>query len=112
MQTYSDGERTWAVEDLWQAVEGQTAKRVPLADLDVEGLLDSHAWAEEGERLTVREILDHARRVEEADLSYPIILTPDGDIADGYHRVIKAHRLGHPDIMAVRLHEMPPSVEA
>lgn len=112
MQTYSDGQHTWAVRDLWQAVEGQTAKRVPLDDLDVEGILDSLDWTEEGERLTIREILDHSRRVEEADLAYPIILTPDGHIADGYHRVIKAYRLGHPDIMAVRLHEMPPPIEA
>lgn len=107
-QTYSDGERTWAVEDLWRAVEGLPTERVPLADLDVETLLDSHVWVEEGERLTVREILDHALRVEEADLSYPIILTPSGDIADGVHRVIKAYRLGQSDIVAVRLHEMPP----
>lgn len=108
LHTYSDGQHTWAVPDLWRAVLGQPAEPVPLPDLDVEGLLDSYLWSDESKPLTVREILMHAQRVEDADLSYPVILTPDGHVADGVHRTIKAHRLGHSTVQAVRLPAMPP----
>ena len=30
---------------------------------------------------------NHRKRIEKADLSYPIILNPDGNIADGMHRL-------------------------
>ena len=47
------------------------------------------------------------KQVEDADLSYPVILTPDGFLADGFHRSVKAHLMGRKTIMAVRLAKMP-----
>lgn len=44
----------------------------------------------------------HIRRVAKADLSYPIILHPDGAVLDGRHRLLKALVVGRDSIKAVR----------
>lgn len=46
-------------------------------------------------------------KVFECDLKYPIILSWDGKIADGRHRVIKALAKGHTTIRAVRMDWKP-----
>ena len=56
---------------------------------------------------TCRDLIDHMRLVEATDLIYPIILSPDGRVMDGMHRVAKALLQGQPHIMAVRLQTMP-----
>jgi hypothetical protein len=42
------------------------------------------------------------KRVMDADLSYPVILHPDGWLMDGFHRVARALREGRDIIPAVR----------
>src|SRR5258708_1187078 len=39
---------------------------------------------------TVRSIIGHMQLMEEADLKFPIILSADGGVMDGMHRVSKA----------------------
>lgn len=56
---------------------------------------------------TVYSYLYHQKRIEAADLSYPIILDDMGCICDGWHRVAKAILLGHETIKAKRLNVMP-----
>lgn len=51
---------------------------------------------------TCRAVIEHARFIEEADLSFPIILSSDGRVMDGMHRVGKALLNGLKDIEAVR----------
>lgn len=99
----------WYVEDLWKAAEGLKPVPMPLEEVaDIEELLDSHTWS--AGPLSVREILDHVDRIENADLSYPLILTPEGFISDGCHRLIKAWREGRQTVLVVRLKTMPPPV--
>jgi len=106
--TYSNGEETWDVKDLWAAAEGIEPVWLSLDEVvDIEELLDSHTWS--AGPLSVREILDHLNRIENADLSYPIILTPEGFIGDGCHRLIRAWREGREGIHVVQLEAMPPS---
>lgn len=50
---------------------------------------------------------DHVKRVQSADLKYPIILDDLGTICDGWHRVIKALLEGREYIDAIRIKEMP-----
>jgi len=110
VNTFSDAGQTWSVADIWLASEALPVEEVSLASLDAEALLDSTSWSVDGGEavpLTCREILGHAQRLEDADLSYPVILTPDGVIADGCHRILKAQRLGNQTIRVVRLREMP-----
>ena len=60
--------------------------------------LDEPYWGE----MTSREVAEHARLIEECDLSFPIILSSDGRIMDGMHRVLKALIEGESDIKAVQ----------
>ena len=41
--------------------------------------------------ITVRDYIAHYRRVQNCDISIPIVLHPNGTIMDGWHRVIRAY---------------------
>src|SRR6266498_598934 len=69
--------------------------------------VDTVYWFDETQQPTVRKVLEHVRLVEEVDLSYPIILGPDGRVMDGMHRVARAILEGRETIAAVRLPEVP-----
>lgn len=47
------------------------------------------------------------RLVEQADLSFPIILSATGAVMDRRHRVARAVLLGHSEITAVRFETDP-----
>ena len=65
--------------------------------------LDESFWANEKvEQLTCREIVGHARLILDCDLAFPIILSSDGRVMDGMHRVCKALLEGCTDVEAVR----------
>ena len=49
----------------------------------------------------------HVKRVESTSLEYPIIFDNEGQLADGYHRVISAILRGETTIKAYRLPSMP-----
>ena len=68
--------------------------------------LDEAVW--QAEAMTVREVADHAQRILEADLSYPVIVSATGWIMDGCHRLAKAHLEGRKTILAVFFEEDPP----
>ena len=50
---------------------------------------------------------DHAKLIEKADLRFPIILSADGRVMDGMHRVAKATLMGQLTIEAVRFASDP-----
>jgi hypothetical protein len=52
-------------------------------------------------------MVEHMKLTEEADLSFPIILSQDGDIMDGRHRVAKAAWQGRTEIEAVQFERDP-----
>ena len=57
--------------------------------------------------LTLRDMVKHMRAVNDADLSYPIILDEDGELMDGRHRIMKALLTECKTIKAVRFDENP-----
>lgn len=65
--------------------------------------LSSQPWKD----FNLLDIATHCKRVNEADLSKPIILSWEGSIADGRHRVIKAIVLGKRTVKAVRMYWRP-----
>jgi len=70
--------------------------------------LDEPYWAGgPGQRLTCREVVDHAHLMLDCDLGFPIILSSDGRVMDGMHRVCKALLEGHAEIEAVRFVQDP-----
>jgi hypothetical protein len=84
----------WDVERLVRLSTALPRRRVPLSQLRE---LDEPVFGD-GEPPTWRSLVEHLKLIDEADLSYPIILASDGAVMDGRHRLAKAARLGHPDI--------------
>lgn len=109
--TYSDDTHTWRVVDLWRAAVGLTPKEVALEEVLDDDLLEGKYWTHGGFAVMPDEdACEHVRRVEAADLAFPIILTPEGVVADGVHRIFKTLWMNRPTILAVRLPSMPEPV--
>lgn len=96
-----DGLDAWDVDRLIEQSRGLPVKQVPVDSI---WELDTPYWAQ----LTVRDVAEHVRLVQEVDLSYPIILGVDGRVMDGMHRVVRAVLEGRPTISAVQFEVHPP----
>lgn len=94
-----EGLDAWDVDRLIELSKDLPVKEVDLASIDE---VDSVYWFDELERPTVRKVVDHARLIEEVDLSHPIILGFDGRVMDGMHRIAKALLEGRTTITAVQ----------
>lgn len=57
-----------------------------------------------------RSFVEHVKMVNEADLSFPILLNQDGAIIDGKHRLAKALLEGRSFILAQRFPTDPPAI--
>ena len=99
------GLQAWDVDRLVALTKDLPRFRIELAAI-VE--LDEPYWFGGGTReATCRAVIEHARFIEEADLSFPIILSSDGRVMDGMHRVGKALLNGAGSIEAVRFEHNP-----
>jgi hypothetical protein len=95
----------WDCDRLVRLSRDLPRKWVPLAALRE---LDEPYWQGEGDGpMTCREVIEHAGLIEETDLSYPIILSADGRVMDGMHRVGKAVLQGREEIEAVQFEKDP-----
>jgi hypothetical protein len=94
----------WDVDRLVDLAVGLPVEQVRLAELDE---IDSVYWFDDSERPTVRKLVDHVRLIQEVDVSYPIVLGPDGRVMDGMHRIARALLDGRETIAAVRLPLLP-----
>lgn len=94
----------WDVDRLIQLTKGLPRIRVPLTAIRE---LDEPFWFSNGDVPTCRAVATHARLMAEADLDFPIILSSDGRMMDGMHRVTKAIMLGHAFIDAVKFEGDP-----
>lgn len=98
-ERYYEGSTYWYVTDLWKHAENFDSFDMPLAGIDAScsrQLADS-----------IYDLAYQIKRVENASLDYPIILTPQGQVADGCHRIAKALSKGLTTIKAIRLSSMP-----
>ena len=95
------GLRAWDVDRLVSLSKDLVPEVVPIADIRE---LDEAYW---GGSMTSREVAEHARLIQEADPSFPVILSSDGRIMDGMHRVLKAVLVGLSHIPAVRFSSDP-----
>lgn len=94
----------WDVDKLVELTAEFPRKQIPLRDIRE---LDEE-WFGKDEPGTWRELLEHVKLMDEADLSFPIILAADGGVMDGRHRIAKALRAGHTHIEAVQFDVDPP----
>ncbi len=93
----------WDVDRLVQLSSNLPRKHIPLSKIRE---LDEVCLGED-ESPTWRALLEHVKLIEEADLSFPIILSSSGAVMDGMHRVAKAARQGRKGIEAVQFDEDP-----
>ncbi len=95
----ANGLDAWDVDNLIAASADLPVREVVLDSIaDV----DTDFWFKFGPTPTVRRIIDQVRLIQEADLSYPIILGSDGRVMDGMHRIARAILDGRSTIKAVR----------
>jgi hypothetical protein len=94
----------WDVDRLIRLSEG-----LPVVDVAVDsiGEVDTVYWFDQAHPPTVRAVIEHARHIQEVDLSYPVILGLDGRVMDGMHRVARAILEGRPTIPAVQFRYHP-----
>ena len=93
----------WDVDRLVELSRDLPRQHVPLTAIRE---LDEVWFGEDG-AATWRALLEHMKLIDEADLSFPIILSSSGAVMDGMHRVAKAARQGRMAIEAVRFGEDP-----
>ena len=93
----------WDVDHLVAASAAFVPKRIALSSIREL----CQAWSGDGEAQTWNELIAHVRLIQAADSSYPIILSADGSVMDGMHRVVKAVLAGHGDIVVVQFDRDP-----
>ncbi len=95
----------WNVHRLVERSRDLPQEHVPLAAIRE---LDEPYWAGDSTRpLTCCSVVEHARLMLDCDLAYPVILSSDGRVMDGMHRIGRALLEGRTEIEAVRFLEDP-----
>ena len=89
---------------LWGLSTELSVEEVPIDDI-VE--FDQDCWFH-GRGPTCRQVADHARRIQEADLRFPVSWAADGSVRDGGQRISKAWLAGRSSVRAVRFVVDPP----
>lgn len=92
------GNHHWSVARLFKLSESLPIMEIPIDHLNV---------YYKYKRLSLRDMVMHIHAVNNADLSYPIILDEDGELLDGRHRIMKAMLTNVATIKAVRFDENP-----
>ncbi len=95
----------WDVHRLIRAARDLEVAMVPVADI---AEADENWWYGEAEAVpTPRSIASHLALINDVDPAHPIILSADGRLMDGMHRVVKAIAEGRTHIPAVRFTQTP-----
>ncbi|MNS94818.1 hypothetical protein D3C72_1290450 [compost metagenome] len=102
---FKDGKKhTWYVKRLWSL-----SAELPEFEYEV-SLFDGYDedyWFGDRVKPTINKVIEHYNKIQHADYNYPIILSEDGLIMDGVHRIIRAHLEGRKTIRAVRFIKNP-----
>ena len=98
--------RTWYVKRLWELSAKLPVKAVPVESISA---LDEVTWfdMDPSQHPTGRRVADHAKRIYETNFDYPIILSAEGWVMDGMHRICKAYILGMECIDAIQFEQNP-----
>ena len=98
----SEDDWIWLVKDLWEAVRGLPTETVDISSL--REVHDQESWISSAFIGDWDAVFHEDRvRIHKADLSYPVILHPNGWLMDGFHRVALAILKGETTVQAVRL---------
>ncbi|MFC4892561.1 hypothetical protein ACFPDQ_05810 [Pseudofrancisella aestuarii] len=97
----------WDVLQLIEKAKGLTPKLISISLIKE---IDENYWYEIGDsEPTCASLIEHIKLINDANLDYPIILSKDGRVMDGMHRVCKAIILGEKEIEVLQFEEdIPP----
>ena len=93
----------WDVHRLVELSQNFKVKKILLSEIKE---LNEAYWFPDTHP-TTQQIIEHIQLIQDADLKYPIILSADGRIMDGMHRVAKAKLLNYSTIQAVQFGTTP-----
>lgn len=96
----------WDVDRLVELTADLPVHDLPLEE--VRELDEPHWYDAEGDVPTVRSIAGHVRLIGEVDLAYPVILSAEGRVMDGMHRIARAWLEGRKAVPAVQFEVDPP----
>jgi len=99
-----EGLDAWDVDRLIPLSQELPIEQVAISSIEE---IDSVYWFDATHKPTVRRVVEHARLIEEVDISDPILLGPDGRVMDGMHRIARALLDGRNTIAARRFPELP-----
>ena len=99
--TYSHNGKVWTVTNLIARSKDLEPFDLPLAAI----YLGTEVWTPEGSPFGMAH---HMRRALDVDTRHPVILSQEGFIMDGWHRVLRALIDGRSSIKAVRFSKTPP----
>ena len=91
---YYKAGKFWKDETLWKYAEGKNTVEVKVKDYT---RMDFHGWNIHKLSDMTREI----RAIENADLSFPILISSGNQIMDGCHRLVKAELNGIKTLKAI-----------
>ncbi len=91
--------RRYTVADVWEA-----AKEYEVQEAPIDAFTLNYGPCQVTDFIS---FAVHCARVMDADISYPIILAPDGEILDGRHRLARMLCDGVETVKFVKLKKMP-----
>ena|SRR5215813_13921161 len=94
----------WDVDRLVALSRDFPIRQMPLTEIHE---LEEPFSSEFDQSPTWKSMVEHIQLIESADLSFPIILSSEGRVMDGMHRVIKALLTGRATIDAVQFRSDP-----
>ncbi|MEO9885305.1 MAG: hypothetical protein ABJR05_06845 [Balneola sp.] len=95
----------WDVDKLIKLSEHYLPKVVMLESIDE---LDENFWFKDKDDVpSVREIAKHIDYAKKTSFKYPVILSSDGRVMDGMHRILKALMSGKETIKVIQFLEDP-----
>jgi hypothetical protein len=89
---------TWLVEQLWDQSKYLAPKLMPMTIFHNDIYRTWERWVNSEQ---------HDARIKNADCDYPIILSAEGLVMDGWHRLIKLWLAGADYVMAVQFEITP-----
>lgn len=105
-QIFDVGGDRYSVRKLWELAKAIRSSQLDVDSDDADSYMTSRSWTGD---VTPEEILasqddqhGHMSRINSADLRYPMIIAPNGGVADGMHRLAKAKSRGKKSIRARR----------
>lgn len=94
----------WRTQRLWELAKNLAVFEYEVASFNS---FDKDVWFNTQQVPTVNNVLKHFKKIETANFDYPIILSQNGTVLDGVHRICRAYLDGRKTIPAVRFEVDP-----